>query len=612
MESKQVVDRIVALLGGAQNIASLNNCMTRLHVYVRSENSVDEKGLKDLPEALALVHDKACRYEVVVGPGKSYEYADLIHQMGVPTAAGNDKDRPETARDAAAAGPRGRGARLKGAFKVLGEIFVPLINGIIAAGLCAGFASLLTQLVPNYQDVPAWNLSWQMLTLANASFISFITAWAGYRAAERFGATPILGGMLGMVTSLTQINEISKILGLYNMDAPLSSILLAGKGGVLAAVFGVLILSYVEKFLRKRMPAALDIVFTPLLTLLACVVPYVLVVMPLFGFVSSGIAWVLGQASMSGSIVVRVIVGYVAAAVFLPLVACGMHHGMVALYAVQLQELGRVTLYPALAMAGAGQVGAAIALYVKARRLGHRKLRSVIGGALPAGFLGVGEPLVYGVTLPMGRPFLTAGLGAGFGGAFVTACRVASTAWGPSGLLGAFVMTAGEGGAVTSVAMYLVGILISYVMGFLITTLVIKDAAVAQALGGIEGDAPRTGEGGRSATLGVVETSAPSARRTVRHGEAVRLGSPRLVAFRHVVKDPIGVHARPAGEIAKISSSYDAEVTVRLGGRSARATSVSELMLLDIPEGAELEFTVRGKDAKKAADALGRYLESNV
>ena len=146
-----------------------------------------------------------------------------------------------------------------------------------------------------------------------------------------------------------------------------------------------------------------------------------------------------------------------------------MHHGLVALYSVQLQELGYVTLYPALAMAGAGQVGAALALWKKAKKTGNNDLCSVIAGALPAGLLGVGEPLIYGVTLPLGKPFLTAGLGAGFGGAFVMVMHVASTTWGASGLLATFVMTGGPGGSARSVLFYLVGLVISYIGGYLIT-----------------------------------------------------------------------------------------------------------------------------------------------
>ena len=99
----------------------------------------------------------------------------------------------------------------------------------------------------------------------------------------------------------------------------------------------------------------------------------------------------------------------------------------------------------------------------------------MISGALPAGLLGVGEPLIYGVTLPLGKPFLTAGLGAGFGGAFIMVTQVASTTWGPSGLLGAFVMTAGPGGSVRSVLLYLTALVISYIAGYLITNALYRE-----------------------------------------------------------------------------------------------------------------------------------------
>lgn len=93
----------------------------------------------------------------------------------------------------------------------------------------------------------------------------------------------------------------------------------------------------------------------------------------------------------------------------------------------------------------------------------------------------MGEPLIYGVTLPMGKPFFTAGLGAGFGGAFVMLMQVASTTWGPSGLLGIFVMTAGPNGAAMSIVYFVIGLLISYIMGFILTWFGIKEQDVAAA-----------------------------------------------------------------------------------------------------------------------------------
>ena len=365
--------------------------------------------------------------------------------------------------------------RIRGALRTIGDIFIPLLPGIISAGLCGGFATLISQTVPNYTDNNIWAFIYQILRLINTSMMTFLTAWAGYRASERFGGTPILGGMLGMITSLDGINEIASIMGLYNSAIPLDSILCSGKGGILAVIAGALLISYVEKAIRTVMPKSIDIVFTPLLTMFLCVIPYIVFIMPLFGYASGGVVWLFSRACLSDNIFIRAISGYFAAAFFLPLVAAGMHHGLVALYSVQLSELGFVTLYPALAMAGAGQVGAAFALWKKAKKVGNDNLCSVISGALPAGLLGVGEPLIYGVTLPLGKPFLTAGLGAGFGGAFIMVTQVASTTWGPSGLLGAFVMTAGPGGAVRSVLLYLTALVISYIAGYFITKVLYRE-----------------------------------------------------------------------------------------------------------------------------------------
>ncbi len=93
--------------------------------------------------------------------------------------------------------------KMKNVLRVIGDIFIPLLPGIICAGLCGGAVSLITQMVPHYQDNNVWAFIHQILSLINTSMMTYLTAWAGYRAAERFGGTPILGGMLGMLTSMS-------------------------------------------------------------------------------------------------------------------------------------------------------------------------------------------------------------------------------------------------------------------------------------------------------------------------------------------------------------------------------------------------------------------------
>lgn len=614
-DNQETVNILIQALGGADNIASVTNCMTRLRVTVRNEAHVNEEALRSPDDVMELVHDRACYYEIVVGPGKSRKYADEFRAEGISSlseeAAGNEDRAPDWRANKNALKGKQNNSRLRTALKTIGDVFVPLIPGIITAGLCAGIAALIAQIVPDYESRKIWNLLYQLLTLLNTSFMTYITAWAGYRAAERFGATPILGGMLGMITSLEGINQIAKLLGLYDEQSPLNSVLRTGKGGVLAVIAGVLLLSFVEKKIRSKMPESLDVVFTPLLSLLACVIPYILVIMPLFGWISGGIVWVFGNLCMSQNIFVRIIAGYVSTALFLPLVAAGMHHGLVALYSVQLQEFGYITLYPALAMAGAGQVGAAISLWVKAKKAGNRKLCSVITGALPAGLLGIGEPLIYGVTLPLGEPFITAGLGAGFGGAVVMAFEVAATTWGPSGLLGIFVMTAGPLGAVKSVLVYLAGLLISYICSFLITMVFVNGRAVAPE----DAEAKDPGlHAGRKVTV-----SEKDERKTdlseeycfVRHGDSIFPGETGT-RFLYRIKDPAGIHARPAGLLAQAAKCYECEVTISANGKSASAGSILELMNLGASEGTILAVSAKGKEAREGARAVKKYLQQNL
>ena len=134
--------------------------------------------------------------------------------------------------------------RIRSALRIIGDIFIPLLPGIISAGLCGAAASLITQTVPNYREQDVWAFIYQILSLINNSMMTFLTAWAGYRAAGRFGGTPILGGMLGMITSLDGINRIASIMGLYNSAVPLDSVLCSGKGGVLAVIAGALLIAF--------------------------------------------------------------------------------------------------------------------------------------------------------------------------------------------------------------------------------------------------------------------------------------------------------------------------------------------------------------------------------
>src|SRR5699024_7021441 len=219
--------------------------------------------------------------------------------------------------------------------------------------------------------------------------------------------------------------------GLYHADEPLNSILTTGKGGIIVVIIGDWILAQIEKLVRKRVPDVLDIMISSVITLLIAGLIMLFIVLLVSGVISDWLVSFLSIFIGSENTIVSILSGYILAAVFLSMVLLGLHHGLIPIYAIQLETLGGVSLFPVLAMPGAGQVGAAIAIYMIANKAKDDRMKGVITGGLPAGILGIGEPLIYGVTLPMWKPFIIAGIGAGFGRAYVMMIGVTASARGP-------------------------------------------------------------------------------------------------------------------------------------------------------------------------------------
>ena len=479
MTNKELAEVIIEKVGGLSNIKDAANCMTRLRMHLYDTDKLNQEELKEVTEVLGVVLSDDY-LQVVLGPGKVKKVADELYAI---TGLGNSEDKPEEKEigDWQENKAKTKAVQKKSKFKdflnTIANIFVPMIPAIIAAGLFNGFASLIGQLMTDGAlSGDVWTLIQQLFSLFGSAFLGYFAIFTGVQAAKVFGATPAMGGMIGAMSIGTQIVQISTMLGLYNEEVPLQSILTTGKGGIIGVIFGVWILSIVEKWIRRHTPDVLDLIVTPFCSLLITGLLFVFAIMPAAGFLSDWLVAGLSFFINSSNPVIAVLAGYILAALFLPMVLLGLHHGLIPIYSIQLEALGGVTLFPVLACAGAGQVGAAIAIYFMAKKTGNEKLRAIITGALPAGFLGVGEPLIYGVTLPMGKPFITAGLGAGFGGAYVMLMHVTASAWGPSGLVAIPLMQTTAG-----MLNYFIGLLIAYAAGFIITMIMIKPADVKNA-----------------------------------------------------------------------------------------------------------------------------------
>ena len=155
MTNEELVKQMLEKLGGKDNVRSATNCQTRLRVQVSDDAKIDEAGLKGIEGVLGIVHDRPGYIEVVVGPGKCRKCADICHDMGIPSNAADavsTNNDWKTNKSNVKAGQKPN--KVRDLLKVFGEIFVPLIPGVIAAGLCAGIATLIKQLVPGFAEAP--------------------------------------------------------------------------------------------------------------------------------------------------------------------------------------------------------------------------------------------------------------------------------------------------------------------------------------------------------------------------------------------------------------------------------------------------------------------------
>ncbi|HEV7625263.1 MAG TPA: PTS transporter subunit EIIC, partial [Streptomyces sp.] len=459
----------------------VTHCMTRMRLGLTDRSLVQDAALRALPDVVGVVEDDDT-YQIVLGPGKvgrvtpefealveqgmaasGTEVADGVNETGAATVASAAAPAPPTAAELAERGAEIRATRkrknatpVKMMLRRIANIFVPLIPALIGCGIVAGINGLLTNLVSSGSAQWASGIV-PALTAISTGFMSLIAVFVGMNTAKEFGGTPVLGGAAAAVIVFAGVSDVSAF----------GEKLAPGQGGVLGALLAALVAVRVEKWCRRKVPEAIDVLVTPTLTVLISGLVTLFGLMYVCGMVSTGIGHFANWLLLHGGAAA----GFVLGGLFLPLVMLGLHQALIPIHTTLIEQDGFTVLLPVLAMAGAGQVGAAVAVYFRLRR--NTSIRKTIRSALPAGLMGVGEPLIYGVSLPLGRPFITACLGGAVGGGVVglfhqLGTSVGSTAIGPSGWA-LFPLLKGNQGLGAIAAVYALGMGTGYLAGFLVT-----------------------------------------------------------------------------------------------------------------------------------------------
>lgn len=426
-------------IGGEENITRLENCMTRVRVEVNDDARLDLTRLRQLEGVKGYVK-QGSQHQFIVGPGAAAKVVEAMRSLMASAPS-----QPQSIDRTKAQVKQKYKAPMSDALRQLANVFIPLIPAFIASGLITGIINILKR--PDIVGDFATHYP-NLLGLAaifGSTIFTIMNILVGVNTARVFGGSIALGGVMAGILSSPALAQIS----LFGEN------LQPGRGGVIAVLLVVVLMCWIEKKLRQWLPEALELILNPLLTTLITATLAIVALQPLGGIMSDAIAHGATLAIDRGGI----LVGALLAGTFLPLVLTGLHQGMVPIHVELVQAHGYNALLPILAMAGVGQVGASLAVLLKTR---NARLKKLVKGALPVGILGIGEPLIFGVTLPLGRPFIAACLGGAVGGAVIGYAKVATViTFGISGLPLALTIISGK------VMLYLAGWLAAVVCGFL-------------------------------------------------------------------------------------------------------------------------------------------------
>ncbi|MBF0813858.1 PTS system trehalose-specific EIIBC component [Staphylococcus sp. mip270_02] len=416
---KKDVQDIVEAVGGKDNLDTATHCVTRLRLVLKDDDKVDKDRLSnnDLVKGQFKADNQ---YQIVIGPGTVDEvYKQLIAETGIS----------ESSKDDAKAAAAKKGNPIQRLIKLLGDIFIPILPAIVTAGLLMGINNLLTMedlfgpkpLVEQFPQLG--DISNIINVIASTAFI-FLPALIGWSSMRVFGGSQILGLVLGLILMNPQLvsqYDIAKgniptwdIFGLEIKQ-------LNYQGQVLPILLAAYVLAQIEKFLNKHIHDSIKmLVVGPIALLITGFLAFIVigpVALWLGTGITNGVTFVFEHAGWLG--------GAIYGLLYAPLVITGLHHMFLAVdFQLMGSELGGTYLWPILAISNICQGSAAFGAWFvyRRRKMGKEQGLAMTSGV--SGFLGVTEPALFGVNLPLKYPFVAAISTSCVLGAIIGATRV--------------------------------------------------------------------------------------------------------------------------------------------------------------------------------------------
>ena len=397
MKNKQLAESIIEYVGGQDNIISLVHCATRLRFALKDDNKANADILKKQKGVITVVQSGG-QFQVVIGNNVADVFNNIMQLTNL-----NDKPSAQTQQNK-------KSGFLSKLIDLVSGIFIPVLVVIVAGGILKGLISLLQVLDVIHPETPTYEF---LYAIADAP-LYYLPIILGFSAVKKFGGNPYVGMAIGGALVHPSIANMIPS-GQFSLETEMFSIpiqLIPYASSVFPIILAAWFYSLLERTFNRIMHDSFKKFIAPLLGILITVPLTFAVIGPAVTYVSNAIAsCIIFMYELS-----PVIASMVLAALWQVMVIFGIHWGLVPFALNNLSVYQNDFMLPILFPAVFAQVGAVLAVRLRAK---DPEFKALASSSVLSGIFGVTEPAIYGVNLPLKRPFVIGCLAATVGGGIV-------------------------------------------------------------------------------------------------------------------------------------------------------------------------------------------------
>ena len=377
---KLAVD-IIKAVGGKKNIIKASRCATRLRLVLKETTNEAKENVSNLTGVITVV-ESGGQFQVVIGTHVGKVFDKVASELNLDSNTIEDEPKASI---------------LNRIIATMSAVFAPFIYILAAAGILQGCLILINMANPSFSSTGTY----EVLSFMSWAPFTFLPIFIAITASKHFKCNAfiavaccaaLVSPTWAEIASRIADGESVRFLGISLAETTYTS-------SVLPPLFLVWILSYVERFVDKKLPEVIKSLFTPFICMIVMVPLTILVIGPLSDSLATGIANGYNYLYNLAPAVAAAVIG----GLWQVVVIFGVHWGVTPMCLANYDLYGMDTFQAFQTMAVIAQAGAVFGVFVKAR---NKQTKNIALSAGVTGIFGITEPAIYGVNLRFKKPFI--------------------------------------------------------------------------------------------------------------------------------------------------------------------------------------------------------------